>query len=361
MDQKRKEDNKIREEILTKALKVVAPGTELRLAIDHIIRARTGALIVVGDSREVLQLVRGGFNPDCEFSQSRVYELAKMDGAIILKSNLSRIIYANAHLMPDPSISSNETGTRHRTAEQVAKQTGALVISISQKRDIVTLYTGNIKFALDDLRIVLAKASQAIQALERYKERLDQVTANLNALEFENLVTLADLFTVVQRTQAVLRISAEIRRYISELGVEGRLVKMQLDELITGVEIDYDHLIVDYAKRGSEEKLKRDLLEMEPEDLLDPARLAKLFGYPAKANFLDYSITPKGYRLLSKVPRIPELIVANIVKRLQTLPDVLQASIRELDEVEGVGEARAMAIHDGLKRLKDYNLMERYV
>lgn len=357
MDQLRKEA------VLTKALRVVAPGTELRLAIDHIIRAKSGALIVVGDSNEVLSLVRGGVLLNCKFSQSKVYELAKMDGAIIVKSDLSRIIYANAHLMPDSSIPSHETGTRHRTAEQVAKQTGALVISISQKRDIMTLYINNKKYALEDLRVVLAKANQAIQALERYKDRLDQVMSNLNALEFENLVALADVFSAVQRSQSVLKIAGEIEKYITELGVEGRLIKMQLDELISGVESDFSSLILDYMSRRkeiSDKTIREGLFELSSEEILDLSKLAKLFGYSTTANFLEYTVTPRGYRLLRKVPRLPDAIVKNITGRLQSLPEIMEASIRELDEIEGIGEARAMAIHDGLRRLKEYNLMDRY-
>src|SRR5690554_6132055 len=217
---------------------MVAPGTSFRDGLDNVLRSKTGALIVIGYSPEVMQLVDGGFSIQCEFSPNYLYELAKMDGAIIISEDLSQILYANTQLIPDSSISSSETGIRHRTAERVAKQTGRLVVSISQRRNVITLYQGNLRYALKDIGVILTKANQAIQTLEKYKVVLDQALINLGATEFEELVTLHEVSNVIQRLEMVLRIKYEIKKYINELGTEGRLVSMQMEELIANLDAE---------------------------------------------------------------------------------------------------------------------------
>ncbi|MFP4016840.1 MAG: DNA integrity scanning diadenylate cyclase DisA, partial [Halanaerobiales bacterium] len=219
----------------SKILKMISPGTVLREGLENVLRAKTGGLIVLGDSEEVLGIVDGGFNLNAELSPARLYELAKMDGAMVLNDNADRILCANAQLIPDPTIPSEETGTRHRTAERVARQTGKLVIAISQRRDIISLYLGDEKHILEDIRVILSKANQAVQTLEKYRNVLDQALTNLSALEFEDLVTISDVVTVIQRAEMVLKIEREIKRYINELGSEGRLIKMQLEELIANI------------------------------------------------------------------------------------------------------------------------------
>lgn len=345
-----------------KALERVAPGAPLREALDYIIDARTGALIVIGDVDHVERLCNGGFGVNCPFIPQKLFELAKMDGAIILDEDINRILRANVHLVPDSSLSTAETGMRHRTAERVAKQTNALVISISQKRDIVSLYVGERKYALDDIRVVLTKANQALQTLERYKIRLDQVSSNLSALEFEDLVTLVDVATFFQKSEMVRRVSNEIERYISELGAEGRLIQMQLEELMGGVEEINLMTLNDYCKDVRRvEKVKSDLVKLSDEDLLDLLLISNILGYKGDTNLLDKPVHPRGFRALKRIPRLPISVVAKIVGKFKDLQTILGASIGELDEVDGVGEIRARAIQEGLKRLREYNLMERYV
>ena len=183
------------------ALKMLSPGTPLREGLENVLRAKTGALIVIGDSEDVLDIVDGGFNLNSEFSPAYLYELAKMDGSIILSTDAKKILYANAQLLPDSSIVTKETGTRHRTAERVARQTGKMVISISQRRHIITLYKGTEKYIIEDTSKILTKANQAVQTLEKYKIVLDQFLTNLSALEFEELVTLYDVVMVVQKIE----------------------------------------------------------------------------------------------------------------------------------------------------------------
>lgn len=347
---------------LIEVLQKIAPGTPLRSALEQILSAKTGALIVLGDTDKVVKIANGGFYLNCDFTPHRLYELAKMDGAIILDDDAKKILYANIHLVPESSLPTSETGIRHRTAERVARQTKALVISISQKREIVSVYFGTTKYVLEDIRVVLAKANQALQTLEKYKARWDQVTANLSALEFEDLVALIDVLTVIQRSEMVERIAKEIRRYISELGVEGRLLSMQLEELMGTVAEDALMVIKDYCfDKRQAEKIKAKISEISSDDLLNLMSLATLLGYDGSVNVLERNVHPRGYRLLKQIPRLPIKVVNKIVDRFGSLKAVVNADIEHLDDVDGVGEVRAKAIQDGLKRLKEYNLLERYI
>lgn len=345
---------------LTRVLRILAPGTPLREGLENILRARTGALIVVGDTPQVMAVVNGGFKLDCEFSPATIYELAKMDGAIILSHDLKRIIYANAHLNPDAALPSSETGMRHRSAERVARQTGELVIAISQRRNVITLYKANLKYVLPDLNVILAKANQALQTLERYKAVLDQVMVNLSALEFENLVTAADVVGAVQRQAMVLRIVAEIERHVAELGAEGRLIEMQLQELVDGVAEESLLLLRDYLPPGGRrpEEVRAEIHAWPFEHLLDQEAVARALGLSGSQDGL---LRPKGLRVLRKIPRVPAGVAEKVVDRFGSLQHVLDASIEDLDEVEGIGEVRARAIQEGLRRLREQVFLDRHL
>ncbi|MCG8515342.1 MAG: DNA integrity scanning diadenylate cyclase DisA [Halanaerobiales bacterium] len=357
-----------REKKLAEILRIIAPGTSLRDGLENILRAKTGGLIVVGDSEEVLGIVDGGFNLNAELTPARLYELAKMDGAMVLNDNADRILCANAQLIPDPTIASSETGTRHRTAERVAKQTGELVISISQRRDIISLYKGSYKHVLEDIRLILGKANQGVQTLEKYRSVLDQALTNLSALEFEDLVTIADVVTVIQRTEMVLKIEKEIIKYIIELGTEGRLIKMQLEELITNVKEEGILLIKDYLVEGEDgeetqdaEELLLELTNWSSDEMLSLNTISKALGHGGSLNSLDLSVAPRGYRILKKIPRLPMPVIENLVDHFDILQGILNASPDELDEVEGIGEVRALAIKEGLRRLRDQVLLDRHI
>ena len=238
---------------LVKALEMVAPGTALREGLDNILHARTGGLIVIGDPEELSFLFSGGIKLDIDYTPALLYQVAKMDGAIVLNGNATRITMANVQLMPDPTILSLETGTRHRTAERVSKQTDALVIAISQRREVVSLYVDGTKYILEDIPVVLAKANQALATLDKYRTRLDQVSTRLTALEFEGGATLHDVLTVLQRSELVTRMAVEIERYIVELGTEGRLIEMQLEETMVGTAADKAALVHDYLAQDTDE------------------------------------------------------------------------------------------------------------
>lgn len=351
-----------RRESLSKIIRMIAPGTKLNEGLENILRARTGALIVISDSDAVMKLVDGGFHINCDLEPSAMYELAKMDGAIVLSSDAKKIIVANAHLTPDHLIPTSETGTRHRTAQRMAIQTGEPVIAISQRRNVITLYKGNYRYVVRDVGTVLAKANQALQTLQKYKSVLDQALLNLSALEFEDLATLADVCTVIQRTIMVTRIANEIRNYIFELGNEGRLVDMQLEELMIDVEVEGIMVVRDYLKSEDKtvEKFREELASWNDDELLDLNMICKALGYPAATSF-DVSLTPRGYRILRKIPRLPFPVVENLVKVFKHLQVILSASTDELDDVEGIGEVRARAIKDGLRRLREQVLLDRHM
>ncbi|MPQ42359.1 DNA integrity scanning diadenylate cyclase DisA [Clostridium tarantellae] len=344
---------------LKNILKIMSPGTSLREGLENILRAKTGGLIVLGDTEQVLDLVDGGFNINSDYSPAYIYELAKMDGAIIVSSDLKRILYANTQLMPEQSITTYETGTRHRTAQRVAKQTGNVAIAISQRRNIITIYKSDIKYVLRDSSVVLSKANQAIQTLEKYVAVLERVINNLNILEFQDLATLFDVVTAIQRTEMVMRIVEEIEGYIIELGNEGRLISMQLNELVRSIEQDGILLIRDYCTEIVNYKdVYQSIQSLSAEDLLDLDQISRELGYIGKS-LVDTLVSPKGYRIVSKIPRIPSVVIENLVKHFKKLKYVLEAGKDELDQVEGIGEARARAIKNGLRRTREQVLVNK--
>lgn len=356
--------SKNKDENFIEILKLVAPGTEIRQGLENILRAKTGALIVVGDSKEVLDIVDGGFYINVDYTPSKLYELAKMDGAIVLSSDLKKILYANAQLIPSYDIETRETGTRHRTAERTAKQTGVLVISISQRRSVITLYKENIKYVLEETSKILEKANQALQTVEKYKKVFDSKINMMNEYEFNDIVTLDNVLNVIQRAEMTMRMAEEVKKRIIELGEEGRLVQIQLDELIGGLEKEEELLIKDYItpnKKRSLEKVIKEIIELEYEELMNEHTIAKLLGYEDFDNFEEVAVYPKGYRILNKIPRMPSNIVENLVKSFKTFQHIIAADIPALDDVEGIGEVRAKNIKQSIKRMQEQFVFDNVI
>jgi diadenylate cyclase len=350
-----------RDERLRPVLALLAPGSHLREGIERIIRSGRGALMVIGWTPEVEAVVSGGFVIDIGATNQRIAELAKMDGALVLDAAASRVLRANVHLVPDPTIDTDETGTRHRSAERTAKETGQPVIAVSESMGLVTLYHGDTKHTLEEVSALLFRANQALATLERYRARLDEVSATLSAREVEDAVTVRDVVLTLQRAEMLRRIALEAEGYVVELGTEGRLIQLQLDELVGSV-VDERRLIVrDYLgdRRRKLSRVLSDVAELSTDDLLDAEIVAQTLAYSEDA--LERSVTPRGYRLLSRIPRLPAAVVDRIVDRFETLPRIMEATISELDEVEGIGEQRARAVQDGLRRLAEASLLERYV
>lgn len=350
-----------KDEQILELLRIMAPGTPLREGVENILKARTGALVVIGDSEEVMNVIEGGFLIKKEFSPARLYELAKMDGAIVVSKDLSTILYANTLLIPDPSIYTEETGTRHKSAERFAKQTGEIVVCISQRRNIITLYKGSRKYILRDTSTILTRANQALQTLEKYIAVLGNASNNLSILEFEDIVTLSDVAVVMQRTEMVMRVVAEIERYICELGNEGRLLSMQLEELMAYIEEDGRLVVEDYILHTGnikEDDVLKRISAFAYEELMDLTCICHALGYYTTPGSPDVNVTPRGFRIMSKVPRVHHAVTKKLVDAFGNLQGIMKASIAQLDEVEGIGEPRARAIKDGLRRVREQVLLE---
>ncbi|MEP7161364.1 MAG: DNA integrity scanning diadenylate cyclase DisA [Dermatophilaceae bacterium] len=351
------------DDLLRATLAAIAPGTELREGLERILRGRTGALIVLGRDRTVERISTGGFPLDIEFSAARLRELAKMDGAIILDRDAGRIVRAATHLVPDASIESNEYGTRHRTSERVAKQTSLPVISVSQSMHTIALYVGDLRHVMEASTVILSKANQALATLERYRARLDEVTATLSALEVDDVVTVRDVALVVQRHEMVRRISEEVSAYVLELGTDGRLVALQSEELTRGVRRERALVVADYLQDDGWRTLDGTLASLEASsvtDMLDLSAVAATLGYPASAEALDDATSPWGHRLLARIPRLPRAVADRLIEHFEGLQPLLCAGLEELMAVDGVGETRARTIREGLSRIAESSLIERY-
>ena len=345
---------------LINTLRLVAPGTPLREGMDGILRGHTGALIVVSDNPQVLELLDGGFKLDAPFTSAALYELSKMDGGIILSDNATHILFANVQLNPDPSIPSRETGIRHRTAERMARQTGKLIIAVSSRRSVITLYRGSLKYILRDISFILDKANEAVEVLERYRSGLNEALASLTALEFEDLVTVSDFATVLQRSELVLNVAEEIETYAAELGSEGRLVSIQMSEVVPEVEAGALLIIRDYWNGPREcdvDDVQARLRSWSTAGLLDPEDIGKLMGYPGGESGLGLPASPRGHRILHGLPRLPVTVVEKVVSRFGNLQRILGATLGELDAVEGIGEARARTLKENLTRMKEQMIL----
>lgn len=352
--------------LMRASLSAVAPGTALRDGLERILRGNTGGLIVLGWDKTVESMCTGGFVLDVDFTATRLRELCKLDGGIVVDKDITKILRAGVQLVPDPTIPTEETGTRHRTADRVSKQVGFPVVSVSQSMRLIALYVDGQRRVLEDSAAILSRANQALATLERYKLRLDEVAGTLSALEIEDLVTVRDVSAVAQRLEMVRRIATEIAEYVVELGTDGRLLALQLDELIAGVEPERELVVRDYvpeptAKRSrTVDEALSDLNALPHSELLELPTVARALGYRLP-EALDSAVSPRGFRLLAKVPRLPGAIIDRLVEHFGGLQKLLAASVDELQAVDGVGEARARSVREGLSRLAESSILERYV
>ena len=351
----------IKENDFINILKLIAPGTAIREGLENILKAKTGALIVIGENKEVMDLVDGGFNIDVDYTSARLYELAKMDGAIILSADMKKILFANTQLVPSQTIPTQETGTRHRTAERVAKQTGNIVISISQRRGIITIYQGNNRYVLEDTSRVASEANQALQTVEKYKKVLDNRLNLLNEYEFNDIVTLQIVIETLQRAGMLMQVVDEVERAIYELGTDGRLIEMQLEELTDGINQEVSLIIKDYAKGKNADKALEKIQNMTHEELLVSTNVAKALGFTVQDSYDEVSVYTRGYRILNKIPRMPSNIVENLVKKFKSFQNLLQADIEELDGLDGIGEIRARTIKRSLKRMQEQFMFDNLI
>ena len=336
-------------------LKFVAPGTEIRSGIDTILDAGTGGLIILGCTEEILNICDGGFYINTKYNPQRIYELAKMDGAIILNNDVNEIIYASVQLQPDSNIPTIESGTRHRTAERVAKQTGNKVVAISQRRKRVTIYKGNLKYTLRNISEIITEANQAIKTLERFSDVIDKALANLTVMEFEDLVTLFEVTTILQKFVLILKVTEEIEKYIVELGVEGRLLEIQFEEIIIDLKKEIEALIKDYYNSDKDgfdlENIFNKFRDLSEKEEIEIEDIAFILGYKKRYETLDQKVIPKGFRLLSRVKRLTNKDISKLTSSFDGLTAILDASEDELAD-ENITKIKARSIKNEIKRLK---------
>jgi diadenylate cyclase len=340
------------------ALAVVAPGTALRDGLERIVRGNTGALIVLGFDDVVASLCSGGFQLDAVFSATQLRELAKMDGAIVLDADATRILRAAVQLVPDPDLPTQESGTRHRTAERVASQTGFPVITVSKSMQTIAVFAGGERHVLQDSAALLARAHQALATLERYNRRAAEAASALSALEIEDRATAADVAVVAQRLEMANRLTAEISGYLVELGTDGGLLGLQLEELVAGSERERALLLRDYAP-NEEHADGSALTALSSDGLLDLAAVAEAVGIGAQ-DVLDQKVSPRGYRVLGRIPRLPQSAADSLILRFDGLQGLLSATIVDLRQVNGLDASLAMSVREGLSRLAESVLLERY-
>lgn len=341
------------------ALSLVAPGTSLREGIDRILQARMGALVVIGDGPDVLRICSGGFLLDAEFSPQRLSELAKMDGAIVLASDASRIARANVHLVPDPDQPTSETGTRHRTAERVSRQLNVPVVTVSEELHIIAVLYGEEKARLEDAGRVLARAEQAITILERSISKADAATQRLAALEIEDLVAGRDVIAALARGEMVRREIDDLEAHAVELGTEARLVKFQLEELTATRRDEGRFIAADYAEGQAIEDVILELSAVPAEDLVDPHVMAEVLGIPALID-PDIPLQPRGWRALTRIPKISSEQIEHVIDRFGTLAVILRTSQDEVAAALDGDVETATAIKDGLARLAESSILEQY-
>jgi diadenylate cyclase len=347
----------------------VAPGTVLRRGLERMIRANTGGMIVLGDSPDLRALLSGGFRIDVLVTAQRLSELSKMDGAIVLDAEAATILWANVQLMPERAIPTAESGTRHRTAERVARQTGLTVIAVSKSMRVVTLYAGTERYVVPELTAVHARAEQALQAIERYRARFDQAVRTLNRLELTDKVTLRNVVQVLTSGELLTRLAAELGEHVAELGTEGRLLALQADQLLAGLDAERRLLVRDYVVgdpagdgAGPDEAAVVDALAgLSPEELLEPGVVATIVDRRPGADDLDGPVAPRGYRLLSRLPRLSEPDIGALVNRFGTLAAVLAAGPSALHDMNGFDANQVEMLRDGLSRLAETDGTERYV
>ena len=344
------ENQKTRELLAT--LRLLSPGTHLREGIDYIIQGKTGGLIVVGDTPEILDLIEGGFRINCQYTPTRLYELSKMDGAIILSEDMKRIVRANVTLRVDPSIPSSETGLRHRSADKFAKQTEHIVLAVSQSRNTLTLYLKNQHYIFRERSVLLSGANQTMLALTQYVKAMQNALTLLNWAELSGNVALTHVVTAIQLCERVRRAEQDLNLYRIELGTQAESIQ-HIPELTTEIESgllitkDYYH----ESLRDESEAVEK-IIGLDANCLANQSNISEALGYPREIRNNFEGLEPRGYRMLSQVPRIPFKIVENIVHEFKTLNRIYTAAIGELQAIDGVGKTRASTIKDTLSQMK---------
>ncbi|MFT3876774.1 MAG: DNA integrity scanning diadenylate cyclase DisA [Propioniciclava sp.] len=330
----------------------LAPGTDLREGLDRIVSGHTGALVVLGSNPELEAISSGGFAIDVPFSATGLRELAKMDGAIVLSSDLTRILAASVHLSPSASYPTSETGTRHRTAERVARQIGIPVVTVSASMSTISLFAGDGRQVVPRPDQLHDRAAQALAAISGHRKRLDESLERLTTLEVHDAVTLRDLAHVAQRFEMTDRLADEVASYVTAMGADGRLAALQLRDLVDDLTPIASLVHRDYAPADVETMAFVGLALLDDHELFDIVLVARALGLPSGMH-LDSPLSVRGYRQLSSIPRLPQGVVGRVVAHFGGLPAIYAASVSDLRAVEGVTPARATLIREGLAHIAE--------
>jgi|SRR3989344_3816785 len=307
-------------------LKYIAPGTSLRSGIEGVLKAKTGALIVI-ENDVVPKIIEGGFKVNCRFTPQRLIELSKMDGAMVLSKDMKKIVYANALLTPDNSISSNETGTRHKAGERSAKQAKTMVIAISQRRDEITLFYKNIRYVVHNYNDVIRRATEVLQILEKHKEVFEKIQEGLNREETNGTSNISRAVSLIQKSKMILKISETLKKHIIELGAEGTIVKARLKEILHNVERECNNVVRDYSRIGLY-RSNRQLDLLSYDELVEPDSIKSCLGFSEDVG----NTFPRGYRVLSKIG-LSDKSSGMLIKEFKNLPTILSANPEEINRV----------------------------
>ena len=359
MAKKTKKNSKT--EYLEDIFTIIAPGTPLRSAIDRIQEASLGALIVLGNPKELSDVIGGGFELNTPYTPQKVYELSKMDGAIIISDDIKTIHGANIQMQPDFNIKTDESGTRHQSAHRIAQQKNHLVIAVSERRNKITVYKDAFMYILHDIGDLLSKASQAIMALEKYSGAIYTSLINLSISEFDGMVTLYDVVEIIRMYGLLFKMSDEVIEYSAELGTDGRLVTIQYQEIMLNQKEGFKDLIKDYKiNNDNAERIKDKISELSKEELLDDEKIASILGYDLKDISFDEIIKSRGYRLLRNVNKITNKDIEALVHEFKEIQAMLITTVDDIAQIKGISKFKATYIHTALTRLKNRVMLDRY-
>ena len=322
------------------------PGEPLRNGLDLIADKKTGALIVIGTSPKLDKLSSGGLNlNNCIYTPEMLSELSKMDGAIIVDSEVNNILKANVHLNPSDIIETSQTGTRHRTAERVSIETGLNVVAVSEESSTIKVFNGRSVTELEDSSVIFGRVNESLQSVDRTRRRFDDAVLELGELEIENTLTNQQVLEVIQRGELLGRLSQQVRNEAVDLGEDSGLVMIQIDSLESGVRNTLNLVLKDHLpakKFRNINKAVEELSNLTYEELNTIQHLGSvLFMEP-----LDEVSVSKGYRVLARLPGLPDNLHDSLIQKFKTLPNLLTASTEKLFEVDGIGRNRAQQLRE---------------
>lgn len=352
MDQNEVDRAQDSRERLRSAIRQTAPGTSLRHALDMIIAGHMGALICIGDTDAVLAAGDDGFKLDISFTANRLFELSKMDGAIVIDKGLTQILRANYHLNPDPSLPTSETGMRHRTAARMSLLTKAIVISVSERRQVVNVFVDGKGHQLRTVTQIMASVNQLLVSLQSTRTQLDRSLLRLTTLELDNYATLSDITETIYLFEVLATVAEQLDRLILELGSEGKTIEMQRDEFVGDASENYTLLVRDYAADSLREnvaRIRRQLHETENARLRQPKVVASILGYEGKSE--DSILTPLGLRTLSNISVVRKGMADKIVDEYGSLQNLLDDIEKNPSRLDSVGVDNPSILADSLYRM----------